>query len=547
MNQASSLTIKALTVRYPQQHITAVKNISFTLQTGENIGLIGESGCGKTSLAHTLLGIKNQHAQYQGTVMLDEMELLAMNDVMLNQQVRWSRIALVFQNSNDVLNPLLTIHAQLMECLTSHASQLSTEQRQQRIDTILSRTGLHPQWQAAYPHQLSGGMRQKVLIAMALLCEPEYLIIDEPTASLDPQSKTEIITLLQQLQQAGLGMLIISHDLQLILTLCQQIMVMYAGMIIEKGLRDELLTHPQHPYTRGLLSSSPYLSRYRDLWGIPESAERDEQGCPFRFRCNQTHPACALHPPKMRRLSATHQVICSRGGQIVRLQAREINKTFYQPNRVQVCQQCNLDIYAGEVVALVGQSGSGKSTLASIISGLSQADNGHITFNHHPLSGNSETTRLGGLQLVFQDPKSAINERLTVQQVVTEPLLINHIGHKTWQLDQVKRALEQVGLASDSLFLNCRCFMLSGGQLQRVAIARAMVMQPSLLIADEITSALDPSTQANVIRLLKGLQNSRGFSMLFITHDLALAQKIADRVLQMEQGQLHTGNLNSIN
>jgi len=543
MNHTPSLSIKNLTVSFPCNQVVAIKNINFVLKTGEVIGLIGESGSGKSTLAQTLLGLKHENGQYLGEIRFGTHELLSMNDTQLNKSVRWSRIALVFQNSNQILNPVLSIEAQLRECLSNHTRLPNTE-IQTRIHEQFNRVGLHLKWLSAYPHQLSGGMRQKVLIAMALICEPDYLVIDEPTASLDRSARKEIIDLLRDLIVSGPGILLISHDIALIMALCQTIMVIYDGMLVERGNRNELLKTPHHPYTRGLLSSSPDISLYRDLWGIPESARVAIRGCPFQFRCHQSTETCTLVLPDLTKLSSTHHIACTQGGLITRLKATQINKTYkYGHNKtVNACVDCNFEILAGEVVALIGETGSGKSTLASIISGLLKPDSGEIVFNERVLAGNSETSRYGGLQIVFQDPTSALNEHFTIEQAVKEPLDICKEGTNLWRLNQVKVVLKLVGLSDTPLFIQRHVFTLSGGQRQRLAIARALIMNPCVLIADEITSALDPSTQANIIRLLKGLQNSCGFSMLFVTHNLALARKIADRLLVMKNGYLHAGS-----
>lgn len=317
-----------------------------------------------------------------------------------------------------------------------------------------------------------------------------------------------------------------------------RLMVMYAGNIMEEGPTEEILKDSLHPYTRGLIYASPAINPYRDMWGIPGEIERTgENECPFYSRCSQGIKACKTEHPVLLEACAHRKVACIRGGIVTLLQGSNIYKNYqFKGKNIEACSDCSIQVKSGEVAALIGESGSGKTTLAEILAGALQANRGEVFFEGRRVAGNSETSRKAGIQMVFQDPLSAINEQFSIEEAVREPLDIIKAGSKDQRLDAVRSALKSVQLPSAADFLSRRCYTLSGGQRQRVALARSLVMKPKLLIADEISAMLDPSTGANILRLLKGLQNPEGFAMLYITHDLALAQKIADKIYVMRQG-----------
>lgn len=536
----SVLEISNLYVRYKQDaSINAVHNVGFGLNSGESIGIVGESGSGKSTLAMTIMGLLDSRTYRNGSIRLDGMELLALSE-RERDLYRWTKIAIAFQNSLDVLNPVMTVEDQITECIIKHTEH-NKKQACEKTKALLEMVGLEIAWHQAYPHQLSGGMRQKVLIAMALSCDPEILIVDEPTMALDSVSKQEIIRLLIRLRESvGFSMIVISHELPVIAALTTRVLVMYTGNIVEAGQTDALLSEPRHPYTRGLIYASPAVHPYRDMWGIPgEIHITEENQCPFYSRCNQRMDICLCRHPVLEEVSKDRQVACLRGGIVTLLSGAGIHKTYRAKGReTYACKGCDIEIKAGEIVALIGQSGSGKTTLAGMLSGIVPADKGEIYFENTKISGNSETSKMCGIQMVFQDPLSATNENLSIEEIIREPLDIVREGSKTDRIAKVKTALEQVQLPCDDAFLKRKGHSLSGGQRQRVAIARALVMNPRLMIADEISSMLDPSSAANLLRLLKGLQNVQGFSMLYITHDIALARKIADTAYVMSSGEI---------
>lgn len=533
------LKIEKLTVRYGTG-TNAVDDLSLVLEKGGSLGIMGESGSGKTTAALAVLGLLDKAAGAAGRICYQGIDLQALPEQERNSY-RWRRIAMLFQNSLEVLNPVLTIDEQIGECLQRH-TELTAKETRLKIDGLLESAGLDPAWKNRYPHQLSGGMRQRVLLAMALSCDPDILIADEPTSSLDAMAKGEILELLAQLQrEKKFGLIVISHEIRTIVRLTSRLAVLYQGCVVEEGLTKDILQNPMHNYTRGLLNSSPDINPYRDLWGIPQEMTVDVRGgCPFYARCNQHCESCATEKPPLEYVALERKVACNRKGIVTLLQAAGINKTYdFQGTRQQVCDNCGLEIRSGEVVALIGQSGSGKTTLASILAGILDQDTGEILFQGKKVTGNNATRSKKGIQMVFQDPYSSINEHFSIQQAVQEPLdILGRAACTGDRRERVAEALKNVQLPWDEGFLTRKCHTLSGGQRQRVALARALVMEPALLIADEISSMLDPSSQANILRLLKGLQNLQGFAMLYITHDLAVAQKIADRIYVMHQGRI---------
>ncbi len=535
------LKVENLSVTYSGdgQETHAVSEVSFSLEQGQSMGIIGESGSGKTTLGLAIMGILSSTAKVIGTIEYNKINLRELSPRQLDMY-RWKHIAMVFQNGLDILNPLMTVNEQIKECIICHL-KIKNHDAESRVKELLEQVGLDASAADNLPHQLSGGMRQRVLIAMALACDPKVLIVDEPTSSLDAISKAEIIELLSRLQhQRRFAMIVISHDFSVITRLTGKMCVMYRGHILEEGLTRDILENPLHPYTRGLINSSPSLNPYQDLWGIPRAGEAaTDEGCPFYPRCSQRLQICKSQKPKLKYASLERKVACNQGGIITLLEAWGINKTYsFKGNKIYACKDCHISIRAGEIIALIGQSGSGKTTLASILSGYLKPESGSIEFLGQTIKQHEFTSRPKGIQIVFQDPFSSINEQFTVMQAVKEPLDILKLYNTDERITKVKQALTDVELANDDTFLNRRCFTLSGGQRQRVAIARSLVLKPRLLIADEISSMLDPSTQANILRLLKGIQNTLGFAMIYITHDLDIARKIADKLYIMHQGEI---------
>lgn len=535
------LDIRDLSIIYTgvRPHVPAAMNISFALAPGESLGIIGESGCGKTTLALGIMGLLHQ-AVIRGSVTFQGHELTAMTAAR-RRCFQWRNIAMVFQNSLEVFNPVITLGEQLAEPLRTHL-ELSPKAAHQRVDELLALTGLDPQWRTGYAHQLSGGMRQRALMAMALGCDPDILIVDEPTTSLDPQSREAILDLIQTLQQRlGFAMILISHHLPAVQRLTSRLMTLYAGRVVEYGITAEVLKKPQHPYTFGLINAAPDFYPFKDLWGIAGTPPKPGAvaGCAFAPRCCQADIRCVQELPALAAVGVERRVACHKGGIETVLQAIGLKKTYRLGTR-KVPALCGVGLHVrrGEVAALVGPSGSGKSTLAHILVQVLDPDAGEVLFCGRPVHKHAVTAVMNGIQIVFQDPGEAVSHRFSVLDAVREPLDIMNWEDRRRRDIKAVEALGAMHLPTSLDFLSRTCHALSGGQRQRVAIARALVTDPAVLVADEITAMLDPSTQAVILRKLKAQQHQHGFSMLFITHDIHLARKIADRVYVLDKGRI---------
>lgn len=539
------LRIKDLSVDYLSdgtdgRSLRATDSINLTLEKGEMLAVVGESGSGKTTLALSIMGLLPENVSVKGSIIFKGNDLNSMPEEE-KDLIRWKEISIVFQNSLEILNPVMRVGDQICEPMIKHL-HLGKDEAKKRSSELFGLVDLDPVWLEAYPHQLSGGMRQRALIAMALSCQPDILILDEVTSALDAFTKAKIADLLIRLQKDfGYSMILISHDISFLSSLTNRMMVMYAGRAMERGDTDKMIDHPLHPYTRGLINSTPGIFLYRDLWGIPgEAPEGEVSGCPFYSRCTQRIQQCKTSCPDLRPVDIEREVACHLGGVVTLLSASGMNYSYRLPDgkMLDAVKDVCLDISEGEVLAIVGQTGSGKSTLAHMLAGVMGSGFGEVLFKGNRMNGERYGSHYGGIQIVFQDPVNATSSRFTVLDAVKEPLDINNLERLDERIKLVKLALSSVGLPCSDEFLNQFCGSLSGGQRQRVALARALIMKPKLLIADEITSSLDVSTSANVLRLLKGLQNSQGFAMIYITHDLMIALKVADRIAIMERGRI---------
>lgn len=519
------LEVIGLRARYGENEV--LKGIDLRLERGDSLAVVGESGAGKTTLGLSIMRLAA--AKLEGEIVFDGTNLLELSEDEM-RRLRGDRMAMVFQNVEDALDPVYTAEEQVCEAIAAH-NRWNKSRIRERARALLTAVGLDGTRYRLYPHQLSGGERQRVLIAMALANDPELLILDEPTASLDALTKADIVELLRSATSDRIS-LIITHDISLASALSKKIAVLYSGMILEVGRTADLIRNPRHPYTRGLLRSFPSMNTTKDLQGIPGRTIPGISGCPFHPRCTQKIEVCRNLVPRLAELNG-RMIACHRGGIVPLLEIRDVCKKF---NGFSAVLHVSLTLYEGETLALVGESGSGKTTLAKIIMGIIEPDSGEILLEGERARWDAGFYRR--VQMIFQNPKESISHRLNVLQAVREPLDVQRIGSEEERIASAMKALENAELSTDPEFLRRYPHQLSGGEAQRVAIARALVMHPKLLIADEPTSALDPSVQAKILRLLMDLQERMGLSILFITHDIALARKVSDRIAVMLRGSI---------
>jgi len=582
--QAPLLKVNGLLTRlHNGAHI--VDDISFNIQPGETFALLGESGCGKSMTALSLMrllpdgiGIAGGEAHLAAT------DVLALPERGM-REIRGGRIAMIFQEPGLSLNPVMTVGAQIAEVLALHQGIKNT-QADARAVALLRQVGIPdaPQRLHEYPFQLSGGMKQRVMIAMALAGEPELLIADEPTTALDVTIQAQVLQLLRDTQaQAGMAMLLITHDLGVVAQMAQQVAVMYAGQIVEQASREQLFAKPAHPYTQKLFAALPEArNKGRLLAAIPGNVPPlgfVAKGCRFAERCDRAWPLCHEQVPAWIRLGegqgvrchlyqtggtevqqsgaatasaerkyapATPQQIAASETPILKVTGLKvffpIRKGILQrtAGQVKAVDGVSLEIPAGRTVALVGESGCGKTTAGKALLQLIQPTAGSVRFEQQEMTGlnSGQLRRLrGGMQMVFQDPFASLNPKMRVAEILQEGMDALKIGLSGRERQaRIDVLLDQVGLARTAKWLYPHEF--SGGQRQRIAIARALAVNPKLLICDEPTSALDVSVQAQILNLLKTLQQELGLSYLFITHNLAVVEYIAQEVSVMYLGRI---------
>jgi len=547
----TGLVVDELTVTYPgPPAVRAVDGISLTVAPGECVGVLGESGSGKSTLAWALLGLAAP-AVVEGRLALGELDLGALDEDAW-RAVRWRRIALSFQ-STGALNPVLRVGAQVAEPLEAHLA-MDHRQAAGRAADLLDEVGLGAEHAGRYPNQLSGGQRRLALLAMALACDPEVLVLDEPTVGLDPVTRSRVLDVLGRIRrEAKVAMLVLGHDADALEMLADRVLVVYRGWLAETGPAPAVLGRPRNPYSWALLNARPTLASVKDLRGIkgePPDPTEVALGCPFLGRCTQPVAACAGGRPPLVAPAGEdggRLVACIRGGLVRVLEARGVRKSWRlrtglaHSDEVAAVDGVDLEVGEGEVVGLVGSTGAGKTTLAQLLVRLLEPDAGIIRFEGADLlamRGAELKAVRRRAQLLFQDPYEALSTRMTVGQIVGEPLDVQGLGTVTERQARVAATLADVRLPSGAAFLGRHTHELSGGQLQRVAMARALVLEPKLLVADEPASMLDPSEQAKLFQLLKHLQVERGMAMVVVSHDLAVVLRIADRVVVLDRGRV---------
>jgi len=520
------LRIEDLKVDFDGESI--LRGIDLEVADGECIAVIGESGAGKTTLGLSIMGLLNGNTG--GKISLGDTDILSLSEKEM-RRLRWSRVAMAFQNAQDRLNPTHRILDQVAEPLIAHGRKGKTPAKE-KAAALLAATGIAREKLSHYPHELSGGEQQRVLVAMALVSDPELLILDEPVSSLDAESRVEVISFLRE-AIAGRMALVVTHNLSTAAKLASKTATLYGGRIVELGPTEQMLSQPRHPYTRALLRSYPNMTTVKDLQGIKGRMDRRVTGCTFHPRCTQAISTCREQIPALKDYNS-RLVACHRGGIIPALSVTGISKSF---KSLKAVDNVSLVLEHGETLALVGQSGSGKTTLARMLAGILKSDAGDI-FIEQVKSNPQDKDFHRTAQLVFQNPGEALSHRLTVLESVREPLEVQGISTGTERDGIARKVIEEVELPTNERFLDEYPHHLSGGELQRVNIARALVLNPQVLIADEPTSFLDSSIQAKILRLLMNLQENRGLSILFITHDIAVARKISDRIAVMQEGRI---------
>ena len=545
------LVVDRLRVTYPgPPPVRGVDDLSLTVAPGQCLGILGESGSGKSTLGAALLGLHSS-ARVEGSMRLGDVELAGL-DERAWQDLRWSRIALAFQ-STAALNPVLRIGEQLAEPLRVHlgyGSSAASERAAEMLDVVGPGA-----WAARrYPNELSGGQRRLALLALALVCDPELLVLDEPTAGLDPVTRARVLRVLADLQAEGTrSMVILGHDADALDAVATDVAVLYRGWLAEIGPAAAVLARARSPYAWALLNARPTLASVKDLRGIrgaPPDPTDVAPGCPFVDRCTQAVPECDHDRPPLVAPDGEdgdRLVACVRRGVVPVLSARGIRKTYkvsgppLRPERVVAVDGVDVEVREGEVVGLVGATGAGKSTLGMMLVRLLDPDGGTVTFEGRDLlaarDGDLREMR-GRAQLMFQDPFEAVSPHLTVREIVREPLDVQRRGTPEEREERVRTAVAAVRLPCDDRFLGRRSHEMSGGQLQRVSLARALVLDPKLLVADEPVSMLDPSEQAKMLQLLKELQVERGMAMVLVSHDLATVLRVADRVVVLDRGRV---------
>jgi peptide/nickel transport system ATP-binding protein len=584
------LEVADLTVSIPTEGglIEAVRGVSFSLGAGETLGVVGESGSGKTMTSLAVIGLLPRAAQVSGSILLEGRDLLTATSRQWNG-IRGARVAMVFQDPMTALNPMHSVGWQVAECLRLHG-KLSRASARRRAVELLEMVGLPQPDQLArrFPHELSGGMRQRVVIAMAIANEPDVLIADEPTTGLDVTVQAQILETLRSIRsETKSAMILITHDLGVVAGVADRVLVMYAGKAVELGDVEEIFRSPQMPYTVGLLASLPSMDARRgtltSIPGTPPSGTNYGRGCAFAPRCPIAEPQCRESPPTLVALSPSHTAACRRvdvaaspdmqtklaaqlvwdggsagseepmapepraegdeAGSEVVMTVRNLTKhfrirgaKFRSVALLQAVNGVDFDLRAGRCLALVGESGCGKTTLARLLLRLEDATAGSITLNGRDITGLDEKQMRPlrrQVQMVFQDPYSSLNPHLSVGEIIAEPLIVQKIPDRR---HRVQGLLSSVNLdpAAGVRFAT----EFSGGQRQRIGIARALALEPSTIVLDEPVSALDVSIQASVLNLLRDLQRKRNMSYLLIAHDLAVVRQIADDVAVMYLGTI---------
>ena len=560
---APVLEVEGLRVEVEGRGDDIVDDISFTIDAGEVLGLVGESGSGKSTVGVALLGHTRRGAKIvSGAVRIEGTDLLSLPES-ARRKLRGKTVSYVPQDPASALNPALRIRTQLEEVLEAHGFGDSRAARTARLREMLEEVLLPSDgaFLRRYPHQLSGGQQQRVGLAMAFACRPRVIVLDEPTTGLDVTTQAHVLATVRGLCTAhGVAALYVSHDLAVVATLADRVAVMYAGRIVENGPERVLFRAAAHPYTRRLIEAIPEISGRHALEGIPGTAPRPGHrapGCSFAPRCTYAVAACTAQVPAVEQPASDHFVRCIRHAEVMAVGVRDRRPApeLPEPQRDsalisvrgldawhgdrQFLFGIDLTVQPRQCVALVGESGSGKTTLARCVAGLHRNFHGELALHGRPLAAGARARSRDDrreLQYIFQSPYNSLNPRKTIAQIISQPLrLFFDLDHREMH-DRVVATLERVRLSPSAMTRYPH--ELSGGERQRVAIARALAAEPTLLVCDEITSALDVSVQAAIVDLIAELQHEMNLGLLFVTHNLALIRTIAEEVAVMNGGRI---------
>ena len=530
------LDIKKLSVSFQTEYETtyAVRDVSIKLRPGEVLGIVGESGAGKSTIGNAIVNLLEPPGEITtGEVLFKGQDLRNLDDKEM-RDVRGKKIGMIFQDPQTSLNPLMTIGAQLIETINKTINFYGSEATNKAIE-LLESVGIdEPEARLnLYPHQFSGGMRQRVVIALALAGDPDLIIADEPTTALDVSIQAQILDLIKKLcQERQVGVIIITHDIGVIANISDRVTVMFNGQAVESGDVKQILTNPKHEYTKSLIAAVPRgdrkVERFKSIDYIEGGAQTqrridlDQHWLGKKFTQHFSDTAISIN-----NLNKKYS----------------LKKAFLKRNRsyVHAVKDVSLSIKKGESFGLVGESGSGKSTIARLVAGLVSTDKGSIKLFDQEVTNKSKGADViearRNLQMIFQDPYSSLNARMRVQDIVSEPIHYYKTASSNTEMRQIVRdLLDHVGLGSNAMLKYPHEF--SGGQRQRISIARALASRPKILICDEPTSALDVSVQAHILNLLKDLQDDLGLTILFISHDLPVIRQMCDRVAVMRNGSI---------
>ena len=540
-NKMSLLKVKNLNISYPtrKETIVASKDVEFTLERGEILGIVGESGSGKSTIANAIINLIDPPGEItSGSIKIDNDELRDNEELI--QEIRGKKIGFVFQDPQTSLNPLFKIKDQLIETIQTHLN-LDYQDALKKSIQLLEEVGIDNAEKRIedYPHQFSGGMRQRVVIALAISCEPDLIIADEPTTALDVSIQHQILELLKDLtKKRNLGVMIITHDMGVIAETTDKVIVMRHGLIVEQGDTKELLTNPKSNEARSLVISVPPTNKKIDRFKLisPNGKEITSDSKNLTKDIIKTWGARENRNQKLLELSGVTKIFDDK--------SLVSNFSFGSKNEtaakvVKAVDNVSFELFEGETLGLVGESGSGKSTIAKIITGLVRPTNGEIFYNNLSLYNSKRKYQIdksrGRVQMIFQDPYSSLNPRFKVRDIISEPIRLFQKNISSSELTQnLYDLIDIVGMSRQSLDRYPHEF--SGGQRQRISIARALATRPRLLICDEPTSALDVSIQAQVLNLLKDIQDELHLAMLFISHDLPVIRQMCNRIVVLKNG-----------